>query len=91
MYKYLKYGLIFFALACQNKQLPDKIIKPQSTSLIVLGTIQDGGSPHIGCKKECCINLFENPDSDRQVVSLGLYNSENNKKYLFEATPDLTR
>lgn len=59
-------------------------------SLVVLGTVQDGGSPHIGCNKECCRALFENPDSDRKVVSLGLINPRINTKYLFEATPDIT-
>jgi pyrroloquinoline quinone biosynthesis protein B len=59
------------------------------TSLIVLGTIQDGGSPHIGCKKDCCRNLFLNSDESRKVVSLGLIIPEHNKKYIFEATPDL--
>ena len=43
-----------------------------STSLVILGTIQDAGSPQIGCKKECCKGLFENPDYSSQVVSLGL-------------------
>lgn len=61
------------------------------TSLIVLGTIQDGGSPHIGCPKDCCRNLFANPDKTRQVVCLGLYDEQSNKRYLFEATPDLPR
>lgn len=60
------------------------------TSLIVLGTVQDAGSPHIACKKSCCKNLFENPDKNRKVVSLGLIDPSNNAKYLFEATPDMT-
>jgi pyrroloquinoline quinone biosynthesis protein B len=62
-----------------------------STSIVVLGTIQDGGSPHIGCKKDCCRDLFEHPDESRQVVALGLYDAANNKRYLFEATPDFSR
>ncbi|MDO1500773.1 MBL fold metallo-hydrolase [Winogradskyella maritima] len=59
------------------------------TSLVILGTAQDAGSPQIACKKECCANLFENSDNERQVVSLGLIDSENHKTYLFEATPDI--
>lgn len=59
------------------------------TSLIVLGTVQDGGSPHIGCTKGCCRDLFLNPDKNRKVVSLGLIDPEHHKKYLFEATPDM--
>ena len=27
------------------------------TYLKVLGTVQDGGSPHIGCQKSCCKDL----------------------------------
>ncbi len=61
-----------------------------STSIIVLGTIQDGGSPHIGCTKKCCAALFTHPDENRQVVCLGLYDHQHNRRYLFEATPDLT-
>lgn len=59
-------------------------------SLVVLGTIQDAGSPHIACKKECCTSLFENPDPLRKVVSLGITDTENRKNYIFEATPDIT-
>ncbi len=63
----------------------------ENTSITVLGTIQDAGLPHIACTKKCCVGLFENPDSRRQVVSLGLYDDKSQKKYLFEATPDITR
>ena len=66
-----------------SRQIPD-------ISLIILGTIQDAGSPHIACKKECCKNLFTNPDNNRKVVSLGLVDATAKKKYLFEATPHIT-
>ena len=62
----------------------------QKIFLIVLGTVQDAGSPHIACKKECCSPLFENHDNSRKVVSLGLVDQVNFSKYLFEATPDLS-
>jgi pyrroloquinoline quinone biosynthesis protein B len=58
-------------------------------SLIVLGNVQDAGSPQAGCKKDCCKELFLHPDKNRKVVCLGLIDHDNNKKYLFEATPDL--
>ena len=57
-------------------------------SLVVLGTVQDAGSPHIACKKDCCKELFENPDPTRKVVSLGLVFDD--KTYLFEATPGIS-
>lgn len=57
----------------------------KSAKLIILGTVQDGGSPHIGCTKVCC----QNTDSTKKVVSLGLIDYEAGKKYLFEATPEI--
>lgn len=72
----------------QIKITTSKTSKIDKVSLVVLGTIQDAGSPHIGCKKKCCKDLFENPDENRKVVSLGVIDSENNKSYLFDATPD---
>lgn len=60
-----------------------------SPVLHVLGTVQDGGAPHIGCDRICCRNLFLRPAIERFVVSLGLIDSKNQKSYLFEATPDL--
>ncbi|WP_408025758.1 MBL fold metallo-hydrolase [Tenacibaculum sediminilitoris] len=77
-----------------NKQSETSIDFKQdlsNTSLVILGNIQDAGSPHIGCEKKCCKNLFNNPDKNRQVISLGLIDGPNNKKYLFEATPDISR
>ncbi|MCL6265142.1 MBL fold metallo-hydrolase [Flagellimonas myxillae] len=86
----MKYWIICFGLllfSCGNHNG-----NSQSTgkvSLIVLGTVQDGGSPHIGCKRDCCAELFINPDANRKVVSLGVVDQEFKKSYLFEATPDM--
>jgi len=57
-----------------------------SPYLLILGTLQDGGSPHIGCQKECCKKI----DSNKKVVSLGIIDPMNEKKFLVEATPDIT-
>lgn len=56
--------------------------------LVVLGTVQDGGSPHIGCTKACCASLFGNPDPARKVVALGLIDHKERRTYLIEAGPD---
>ena len=59
--------------------------------LHVLGTLQDGGAPHIGCKRPCCRNLFLRPATDRKVVCLGVTdtNAEGERVgAMFEATPD---
>lgn len=60
-------------------------------SIIVLGTVQDAGSPHVACEKECCTALFKNHDTSRKVVSLGVLDETAKKTYLFEATPDITK
>ena len=57
--------------------------------LIVLGTVQDAGSPHIGCSKACCKKLFGRPDPGRKVVSLGVIDEVGQKVFLIEATPDI--
>ena len=54
------------------------------SSVTVLGTVQDGGLPHIGCEKICCTD----PVDDFMVTSLGLTLSGNKGFYLFEASPD---
>ena len=58
----------------------------QNPFLVILGTLQDGGSPHIGCEKECCKNI----DSSKKVVSLGLVDKASKKQFIVEASPDIT-
>lgn len=93
----MKYFKLFLSIllfgSCNNPKVSEKnsvVEIPAGVFISVLGTLQDGGAPHLGCKKDCCADLFENPDIKRQVVSLGLIDSKNNKKYLFEATPDIS-
>src|SRR5262245_59121081 len=83
--------LIFIFSSCGKPKGNDNSsgAKPPGVYLIVLGTLQDGGSPHIGCKKDCCKELFSKPDPCRKVVSLGIIDQENKKSWLIEATPDI--
>ncbi len=62
---------------------------PAALELIVLGNVQDGGAPHMGCVKSCCAPLYNQPDLTLKVVSLGLLDAREKKTYLFEATPDI--
>lgn len=59
------------------------------SSIVILGTVQDAGSPHAGCKKSCCADLFNHPDATRKVVSLGIIDVEEHKNWMIEASPDL--
>ena len=62
--------------------------KSKSPFIVILGTLQDAGSPHMGCEKPCCIDLFENPDPNRKVISLGIVDPLEKKYWIIEATPD---
>lgn len=62
-----------------------KSIASTNPYLDVLGTLQDGGSPHLGCEKDCCKTI----DPNKKVVSLGLIDPASGKRFLFEATPDI--
>lgn len=89
--------IISVITACQNHSNKENVVTTETptsqtkVSLVILGTIQDAGSPHIACTKKCCADLFLNPDPERQVISLGVVDHVNNKRYLFEATPDISR
>ena len=74
----------FFACQGQTKQAEESKV-----SIIILGTVQDAGSPHIACKKQCCEALFLESSPLRKVVSLGLVDHEDDRTFLFEATPDM--
>jgi pyrroloquinoline quinone biosynthesis protein B len=68
-----------------------EVVPLTSPSLVILGTVQDAGSPHIGCEKACCSALVANPDPSRMVVSLGIIDPEYEKTFLIDATPDITK
>ena len=91
MTKYYIIPLLLCFAACTSKA-PKQASNNETdskASIIILGTIQDAGSPQLGCQKECCADLYNNPDADRMVASIGIVDTENEKTYLFDATPDM--
>lgn len=94
----MKYLLLFalgYLLSCHQAQVShgEKPMDttPNSPYIVVLGSVQDAGSPHAACTKECCIDLFNNPDPTRLVTALGIVDPINDKQFLLEASPDLPR
>ena len=83
--------ITILSIGCINPMAEDDVAPSPGggVSLVVLGTVQDAGSPHINCRKPCCINLFSQPDHTRKVVSLGIIDRDNDKTILFEASPDM--
>ena len=55
----------------------------------VLGTAQDGGYPHAGCKDECCLNIWGKPLLHRFPTSIAAIDQKNKKFYLFDITPNV--
>jgi pyrroloquinoline quinone biosynthesis protein B len=55
----------------------------EAQTLVVLGTLQDGGSPHMGCVKDCCVMERAND----YVVSFGVI--DESKHLLFDASSDI--
>ncbi len=54
----------------------------------VIGSVQDGGFPHVACNGLACRRAREN-GSHRYVASLALILPESEKIYFFDATPDI--
>ena len=75
----LSFPLFFFALFTYSQT-------SESDYVQVLGIVQDAGYPHIGCEKDCCKAVSP---GDYFVSCLGLVDKTNNKRYLFDATPDI--
>jgi pyrroloquinoline quinone biosynthesis protein B len=86
---------LFILTACRpveaNEALKKSGLPADSVSVVVLGTLQDGGWPHAGCKKPCCDSLFRTDKTGGMVVSLGLCDAHNKSYYMVEAGPDWSR
>lgn len=84
--------LLFFTGCRQDNEEVVTTAEPASgIMLMVLGNVQDAGSPHIACRKDCCRDLFDRPEPNRQVICLGIIDHSAGKTYLLEASPDLPR
>jgi len=70
----------FFLITFQAQSQTDYNIK-------VLGVVQDGGVPHLGCSKTCC----SISSVTRYVSSIMVSNQESKASYIFDATPDLAK
>jgi len=98
MKKFGLLALVMFLIGCNRSSVQEaqvekqaEIVPVSTPSLVILGTVQDAGSPHIGCEKDCCADLFTNPDKNRMVVSLGIVDPQNEMTFLIDATPDITQ
>ncbi|WP_340203309.1 MBL fold metallo-hydrolase [Ascidiimonas sp. W6] len=73
---------IFIFIGCNRIPNQQKL----TPYLVVLGTLQDAGYPHINYPAE-----FKDTNKAYLVTSLALVDVSTNSKWLFEATPDMPR
>lgn len=56
----------------------------------IVGTVQDGGLPHVACREERCEIARLDPSRRRYVASLAIILPDARRVYLVDATPDIT-
>lgn len=64
---------------------------PTGLSAVVLGTLQDGGLPHAGCRCAHCADAFAHPDRAGRAACLALVDARSDPVgvWLIDATPDI--
>jgi len=90
--------LIFYLglFSCNSKQHMTKekelerVVEKHNQYITILGIAQDAGYPHINCENECCKSYYDGEESKKLVSCLGLVDLEDEKKFIFDATPDFT-
>jgi pyrroloquinoline quinone biosynthesis protein B len=70
------------------RHAPAVAVSP-AVEVLILGTAQDGGLPHVGCRRAFCERARRHPGFARRVVSLAVLDHYAGKRFLVEATPDL--
>lgn len=81
----------FFFMNCQQEKKTSPTDKLSHQYLTVLGTAQDAGYPQINCNKSCCQPYHEGKVAKKLISCLGLIDLKAKKKWLFDATPDITQ
>lgn len=86
------YFLLFIGClyACNSKPLKKTSSHQSKQYITVLGIAQDAGYPHIGCQKQCCVDYYSGKRKRQKVTALGLIDLEQQQKWLFEASPDIS-
>ncbi|WP_390450986.1 MBL fold metallo-hydrolase [Chryseobacterium sp. Alg-005] len=82
--------LLFVNSSCNKAILKQSVEDKTGVQLIVLGNVQDAGSPQVGCQKKCCEKLWYKPDLKRKIISIGVMDHRQQKNYIFDASPDIT-
>lgn len=74
------------AVNLQLEELDALIKSPPRFHCFVLGRAQDGGLPHLGCEKSCCVDARSSGHEEFQAC-LGIHDTQTGRLLLIEATP----
>lgn len=55
---------------------------------VLLGLAQDGGYPHAGCERSCCVEAREDTTRRHDVACLGICDPRSGEAWMVDATPD---
>lgn len=80
------YGLLVVVLSNCGELATS--VESHSQFLAVLGIAQDAGFPQAQCRKNCCLAVWDHPELHKKAACLGLIDLDQNKYWLFDATPD---
>jgi len=84
--------VVLFLVSCTQVFQKTKNLQIHNRQYItVLGTAQDAGYPQINCQKSCCLSYHEGKVEKKLISCLGLIDLQAKKKWLFDATPDITQ
>ena len=92
----MKFGinmaLVLFLLVSCSGPTKDQPVSdlPSGPYVVVLGIAQDAGYPQAGCDKVCNERVTQNPELKRHVSCLAIVDPESGRRWLLDATPDLT-
>lgn len=64
--------------------------KDSTPYVMLLGITQDGGYPHIGCQRNCCLPAIKDHSKSKNVIALAIVSPKDKKWWLLEATPNIT-
>ena len=56
--------------------------------ILILGTAQDGGYPHVGCTNLCCEDAWQNSYLKKYIASIALVDHMYKKYFIIDITPD---
>lgn len=87
-FQLLVMSIIF--LSCHEKSNTSLLNLKSSQYITVLGIAQDAGFPQIDCEKPCCDAYYNKEEDKKWVSSLGLIDLQQQKKWIFDATPDIS-